>query len=85
MLRISPASPGPPELLRASAAALRVHPRDASLFRVARFCNPPASLIFTGEALYVRLVRGGISPAPGGSIDGCVLDARCALGLVPGS
>jgi hypothetical protein len=66
VLRLAPGG-GAPELSTGVApAALGVAPRDASLFRRAHFCAPPATLTWRGDALYVRLVRA--QRLPGGHV-----------------
>lgn len=56
VLRLSVSS-AEPQLLDASAAELGVPARDASLFQSNEFCAQPASLLWRGDALFLRLVR----------------------------
>jgi hypothetical protein len=58
VLRVSPGGAAPELLPGVRASALRLAPRDAPLFARTRFCAPPATLTWRGDALYVRLVRG---------------------------
>jgi hypothetical protein len=57
VLRVAPGGAAPEQLFGVAASSLRLAPRDAPLFARTRFCAPPATLTWRGDALYVRLVR----------------------------